>query len=129
MTTATRPMRNTARNGPAVGDGRPCAVCLQPLATARARYCSAACRQRSFRLRHAPRLTVDERRLRADLRRRGTLVAHILYECGHCGERLLGERRCPECHLFCRALGLGGRCSDCDQPLLLAELLDLEVMP
>ena len=129
MTTAAPPMRNTSRNGSAVGDRRQCAVCRQPLTTARARYCSAACRQRSFRLRHAPRLTVDDHRLRADLRRRGTLVAHTLYECGHCGERLLGERRCPECHVFCRALGLGGRCNDCDQPILLAELLDLEVMP
>jgi hypothetical protein len=24
-------------------------------------------------------------------------------------------------------LGLGGRCDECDQPILLAELLDLEV--
>jgi hypothetical protein len=102
---------------------------MQPLTAARARYCSAACRQRSFRLRHAPLLAIDERRLRADLRRRGMLVAHTLYECGQCGERLLGEWRCPECHVFCRALGLGGRCSDCDQPLLLADLLELEVMP
>ena len=98
---------------------------MQPLTTARSRYCSAACRQRSFRLRHAPRLVIDERRLRADLRRRGTLVAHTLYECGQCGERLLGDRRCPGCHVFCRALGLGGRCSDCDQPILLADLLEL----
>jgi hypothetical protein len=129
MTTTALPMRNTTRNGSAVGDGRQCAVCLQRLTTARARYCSPACRQRSFRLRHAPRLALDDRQLRADLRRRGTLVAHTLYECGHCGERLLGERRCPACSVFCRALGLGGRCSDCDQPILLAELLELEVMP
>jgi hypothetical protein len=31
--------------------------------------------------------------------------------------------------VFCRALGLGGRCNECDQPILLAELLQLEVMP
>ena len=129
MTTAPPSTRNTARNGSAIGDGRWCAVCSQPLTTARARYCSAACRQRSFRLRHAPLLVIDERRLRADLQRRGTLVAHTLYECAHCGERLLGERRCPDCNVFGRALGLGGRCSDCDQPILLTELLALEVMP
>jgi hypothetical protein len=102
---------------------------MRPLISERARYCSAACRQRSFRLRHAPLLAIDERRLRADLRRRGMLVAHTLYECGRCGERLLGERRCPGCNVFCRALGLDGRCSECDQPILLAELLGLEVMP
>jgi hypothetical protein len=57
------------------------------------------------------------------------VAAHTLYECGGCGERLLGERRCADCNLFCRALGLGGRCPECDQPLLLAELLGQEVVP
>jgi ribosomal protein L32 len=66
--------------------------------------------------------------LRDDLRRRGRLVAHTLYECPRCGERLLGERRCPECHVFCRALGLGGQCPECEQPILLADLLGMEVM-
>jgi hypothetical protein len=36
----------------------------------------------------------------------------------------LGERRCPECNLFNRNLGLGGLCAGCDQPVVLAELLD-----
>ena len=33
----------------------------------------------------------------------------VVYECPGCGERLL-ERRCPECNVFCRRLGPGGRC-------------------
>jgi hypothetical protein len=127
---ANAPIRNAWRNGSAesqLADG--CPVCDRPLPSPRSTYCTDACRQRAFRLRHAALATVDERQLRADLRRRGTLVAHTVYECGHCGERLLGERRCPDCHVFGRAIGLGGRCNECDQPILLAELLDLEVMP
>ncbi len=57
------------------------------------------------------------------LRRQGRLVAQTIYECGECGERFLGERRCPGCGAFMRRLGLGGLCSECDHPLLLAELL------
>lgn len=61
--------------------------------------------------------------LTADLRRQGRLVAQTVYECGECGERYLGERRCPDCGSFLRRLGLGGRCAECDQVLLVAELL------
>ena len=42
------------------------------------------------------------------------------------GERTLGERRCQECGLFGRALGLAGHCPGCDEPILLGELLGLE---
>jgi hypothetical protein len=70
---------------------------------------------------------VDDTPLRTELRRRGALVAHTVYECGQCGEQLIGERRCPSCNVFCRALGLGGRCTECEQPILLADLLELEV--
>jgi hypothetical protein len=72
---------------------------------------------------------VDADRLRTELPRRAALVAHTLYECGVCGERAVGERRCPECHVFTRAVGLGGRCPECDHPILLTDLLELEVMP
>jgi hypothetical protein len=65
--------------------------------------------------------------VRTELSRRGALVAHTIYECGTCGARLLGERRCPDCNVYCRALGLGGGCPECDQTILVADLLDLEV--
>lgn len=124
------PIRNGSRNGTA--DGQPsadCPLCGRPRPSPRSTYCTDACRQRAFRLRHAVLTTIDTDQLRAELRRRGELVAHTLYECGRCGERLVGERRCPDCHVFGRAIGLGGRCSECDAPLLLADLLDLEVLP
>jgi rubrerythrin len=127
MTTATTPVRDVSRNASAISSERTCLVCARPPASARAGYCSPACRQRSFRLRRVSVESIDDRRLRAELKRRGALVAHTVYECGQCGERLLGERRCSSCNwIFCRALGLGGRCAECDQPILIAELLDLE---
>lgn len=106
-----------------------CLLCDTPLPNRRARYCSAACRQRAFRLRRVDLADVDQVHLRDALRLRGALVAHTVYECPACGDRFVGERRCSTCNLFCRALGLGGVCQECDQPLLLTELLGLEVMP
>jgi hypothetical protein len=46
-----------------------------------------------------------------------------------CGERQVGDRRCAQDNVFCRALGLGGHCNECEEPILLADLLELEVMP
>jgi hypothetical protein len=120
-------MRDVSHNASAIESQRTCLVCTRPPASARARYCSPACRQRSFRLRRVPVESIADRRLRAELKRRGALVAHTVYECGQCGERLVGERRCSACNVFCRALGLGGRCAECDQPIVLAELLELEL--
>src|SRR5439155_26778824 len=52
--------------------------------------------------------------VRKALQRRKALVAHTIYECGGCGERFLGERRCGDCNLFARAVGVGGVCPECD---------------
>ena len=45
----------------------------------------------------------------------------VIYECPDCGERQF-QRRCPDCNLFTRRLGRGGRCPHCDEPLTLDEL-------
>jgi hypothetical protein len=58
------------------------------------------------------------------LRRQRLLAAHTIYECPSCDERFVGERRCPSCQLFCRALGVGGQCPECDHAILLTELID-----
>jgi hypothetical protein len=126
---ATQPMRDTSRDSSPDRRGPRCPVCTEPLPSSRARYCSPAHRQRAFRLRHVQLAAIDERLLRTELRRRGALVAHTVYECSVCGERSVGERRCQDCHVFSRAVGLGGRCAECDQPILLAELLELEITP
>jgi len=66
---------------------------------------------------------VDPIVLRKQLQRERMLVAHTVYQCPRCDERYLGERRCASCQLYCRALGLGGQCEDCDHIMLLTELL------
>ena len=35
----------------------------------------------------------------------------------------VGERRCTECNLFTRAIGLGGHCPECEAPVLVVDLL------
>ncbi len=48
-------------------------------------------------------------------------TVNVVYECGSCGERLV-ERRCPDCNVFARRLGAGGRCPSCDEIVLASEL-------
>ena len=88
----------------------------------RAIYCSAACKQRRYRTRHAS-IGRTEVGIPAPERVRPDRVAHSVYECTNCSERFVGLRRCPDCNLFLRNLGFGGVCVHCDEPLLLTELL------
>src|SRR5438270_12957707 len=104
--------------------GRQCLTCAKPLSSPRARYCDEACKQRAYRLRHLDSGSTDINELAADLKRRGSLVAHTIYECPSCEARFLGERRCGECNRFCRVLGLGGACAHCGELVLVTELLD-----
>jgi hypothetical protein len=98
------------------------ASCTVLLDSPRSIYCSPACKQRCYRARHTtPRLAkVDPH---APERVRTDRVAHSVYECSSCSERFVGVRRCPDCHLFMRNVGVGGVCLHCDEPLLLTELL------
>jgi len=121
----TRTIDTSIRDGSRDGSG--CLVCGGALSSSRARYCSRAHQQRAFRLRHQTKLP-DLQRLRQELQRGRVVVAHTVYECPRCGERLVGERRCPDCNLFSRAIGLGGQCPECDTPLLLVDLLGEEVV-
>ena len=127
------PVRYASRYGSAPADpgpsGRACPSCQTDTVPPRARYCSDACKQRAYRLRRAvtgPAALTD---LAGTPRALLALVGHTVYECPTCETRLLGERRCPECHVFCRRLGLGGLCPHCDEPVLLADILPPEVRP
>ncbi len=97
-------------------------MCGGDLPSRRASYCTRACQQLIYRLRHRIP-TADVTSVRKTLQRRKALVAHTIYECPSCSERFIGERRCDACGLFCRALGLGGLCTECDTPVLLDDLL------
>ena len=127
------PVRYGSRYGPEAPEpgpaGRLCPTCQTATVQARARYCSDACKQRAYRLRRTTVGPPDLTDLATDPRRRQALVAHTVYECPTCETRLLGERRCPDCHVFCRRLGLGGPCPHCDEPVLLDEILTPEVLP
>ena len=133
MTQTTRtdtPVRYGSRYGSSdPADAQPhrsCPVCQTPITSARARYCSDACKQRAYRLRQPDATPLDLDALTADLRSRQALVTRTVYECPSCEARFLGDQRCPDCHVFCRRLGLGGPCPHCDDPVTLAELLGLE---
>jgi hypothetical protein len=124
------PVRYGSRYGsPAPADARPdrsCPVCQAALTSTRARYCSDACKQRAYRQRQTGDTVGDLDALSADLRQRQLLVAHTVYECPTCEMRFLGEQRCPDCHVFCCRLGLGGSCPHCDEPVIFADLFGLE---
>ena len=101
-----------------VGVTMTCSVCgraFRPVG--RRRFCSDACRQAAWRRRHAAvRAAVPVLPPRAPR-------AAIVYECPACAARYLGEQRCPDCNVFCRRVGLGGRCPHCDEPVAVADLL------
>jgi hypothetical protein len=106
---------------------RGCPVCGGTPSSSRSIYCKPACTQLAYRLRHqASHDTVDPGVLRKQVQHQRQLVAHTVYECARCGERFLGERRCPDCNLYGRSVGLGGSCPECDAVILLADLLGLD---
>jgi hypothetical protein len=49
---------------------------------------------------------------------------HTVYECGDCGQRLLGEQRCPDCATFALRVGPGGPCPHCFEPVAVADLME-----
>jgi len=91
-------------------------VCSQPFSVVgRRRFCSDACRQAAYRRRLASTVAVAPTGA-------GTIAAVVVYECPACEERHL-ERRCPDCNLFCRRLGSGGRCPHCDEIVAVSDLV------
>jgi hypothetical protein len=90
-------------------------------------YCTPKCRQRAYRLRHhqANRPTITD--LTAELRREHRLFAQTVYECPSCQDRFLGERRCSDCNLWCRKVGLGGQCCGCDEVLTVSDLIGFDL--
>lgn len=94
-----------------------CQVCGQGFGSRRreARYCSQACTQRAYRLRHQQPSTLPSlpKRLAMD---------HKIYECPTCTTRYQGEQRCDQCRVFCRLVGPGGECPHCGELIAVADL-------
>jgi hypothetical protein len=102
---------------------RQCPVCGIGFHTAsRGVYCSPACRQQAYRARRLPPINLIRHISPTPSGRQP--VTQTIYECPPCEARYLGVRRCPDCNLMCRKLGLGGRCLNCDELMLVTELLD-----
>jgi hypothetical protein len=112
-------------------DGRPLAICpicgeeFQP--DGRGRFCKPRCRQKAYRLRHLQVDTATLTDLTEQLRRKQRLIAQTVYECSNCQERLLGERRCSSCNLWCGNIGIGGECGGCGEIVTIGELLGVEL--
>ena len=124
---STIPMCDDTRNDsqPSLGV---CPVCTDSFPIdGRGTYCTPKCRQRAFRLRHRQvnRLTVTD--FAAELRREHRLLAQTVYECPSCQDRFLGARRCNDCNLWCRKVGLGGQCSSCDEVLTVSDLIGFDL--
>jgi hypothetical protein len=94
----------------------------------RGMYCGPTCRQRAFRLRRRQANQPTLTRLANQLRQAQRLIDQTVYECPACNQRFLGHRRCDECNLMCRKVGIGGECASCAEILTIADLLgaDLE---
>jgi predicted nucleic acid-binding Zn ribbon protein len=97
-----------------------CLACGGPLPPGRPRTtCSDACRQAVWRRRHQPPPAVP------DLPARQPRKPHTVYHCDRCDTRAVGAQRCQECNAFMRAVGPGGHCPCCDEPITFDELLEL----
>ena len=95
-----------------------CPICQRPFTPAgRQQYCSTACRKTAWRRRHQDRPAppaIPPSRPRREF---------TIYECPDCGQRLLGEQRCPDCGIFAARLGTGGPCPHCGEPVTFTDLL------
>jgi len=46
-----------------------------------------------------------------------------VYQCPECDNRYLGEQYCSDCGRFCRRVGAGGPCPNCEEPVAISDLL------
>lgn len=97
-----------------------CEVCWCAFSPAgRRRFCLDACRQAGWRRRHCAPAPLPA--LPDAVRQSGRSAT--VYECPSCGTRYLSQQRCPDCQIFCRRVGAGGRCPHCDEPVALIDLV------
>ena len=94
-----------------------CATCGQPFVrSGRRRHCSDACRQAAWRRRHQPAAP------QPPVPPKGRRRAMTVYQCPSCDTRTLGEQRCEDRNTWMRAVGIGGLCPCCDEPVTVNEL-------
>ncbi len=96
-----------------------CGFCGQALPAGARLWCSPAHRQAAYRRRHQPAPVLNA------LPAARSRTEATVYECGGCGERFIGTQRCETCNLFARRIGTGGSCPHCDEPVAIAELVEV----
>ena len=95
-----------------------CPLCGRPfIPIRRQQFCSDRCRKTAWRRRHAPIPNLMP--VGPSPPRRETTI----YACPDCDTRYLAQQRCPDCHVFCRRVDIGGLCPHCDEPVTLTDLL------
>lgn len=117
---ATTPAPAPSRDDTATTTCPTCGRWFTP--TGRQTYCRAACRKTAYRRRHQhpiAAVTVPTAQPRSEV---------TVYECPTCGQRLLGQQRCPDCATFARRVDFGGACPHCDEPVALTDLLDPQMI-
>ena len=96
---------------------RTCPACGQPFTpSGRRRWCSAACKQAAWRRKRSPAAPLPP------VPPPGRKRAATVYECASCGGRALGSQRREDRGTFMRAIGTGGSCPQCDDPVAVIEL-------
>ena len=101
-----------------------CPVCSRPFRPVRRqRYCSPACRQAAWRARTITGAleAASRRPLPASRGRK----EHTVYACTECDQRYLAQQWCDDCARPCIRIGIGGLCTNCDEPLAVDELLQV----
>jgi hypothetical protein len=99
-----------------------CPVCAASFAPVRRqRYCSPACRQAAWRARAAD---AERKAAATAISAGGGRREHTVYACTDCEQRYLGQQWCEDCARPCIRLGLGGLCTECEEPTTIDELLD-----
>lgn len=115
-TTPTLPSRDDHGTTPPPGRCPVCTTVFSPVG--RQAYCTSACRKTAFRRRHSTPTVPTVPTVPAGTARRDISA----YQCDTCGERQLGQQRCPDCNTFGRSLGLAGTCPHCDGTIAAADL-------
>jgi hypothetical protein len=90
-----------------------CQYCDTPISrSGRRAFCDDDCRKAAWRRRHrAPSRPTPAK-------------PTTIYECDNCGERYLGEQRCPDCNTWCRKIASGGPCPHCDGLVAITDIID-----
>lgn len=89
----------------------------------RQRFCCDNCRKTAWARAHGPGRAQAQPVLPPGLRR-----ANTLYICQSCETVYHGQQWCDDCARPCARIGSGGSCPHCDEPVAVADLIDIQIV-